>query len=67
MNYEITGISEPQLDKNGNNHIRLHTPSKWTVSENGQKTFEEGRTIFVYENEDVNFDDFEVGETITVK
>ena len=35
--------------------------------ESGKKTFEEGRTIFVYENEDVDFDDFEVGETITVK
>ena len=65
MNYEITGISEPQLDKNGNNHIRLHTPSKWTVSENGQKTFDEGKTIFCYEEE--MFDTFEIGETITVK
>ena len=47
MEFTITGISEPQLDKNGNNHIRLYSQDIWNTDENGSKSLEKGQTIFV--------------------
>ena len=64
MDYKITGISEPQLDKNGNNHVRLYTPSSWIINDEGKKIYDEGKTIFCYDEE--MFDKFELNETITV-
>lgn len=64
MEFQIKGISEPQLDKNGNNHIRLYSQDIWTTDENGSKSLEKGQTIFVYDEE--MFDEFEINETITV-
>jgi hypothetical protein len=64
MEFTITGISEPQLDKNGNNHIRLYSQDIWTTDENGKKSVTSGKTLFIYNEE--QFDDFEINETITV-
>tara|TARA_R110002050_G_scaffold228537_2_gene364169 strand:+ start:900 stop:1094 length:195 start_codon:yes stop_codon:yes gene_type:complete len=64
MNYEITGISEPQLDKNGRNHVRIYTPSSWTLDINDNPTVED-KTIFCYDEE--MFDKLQIGKTITVK
>jgi len=65
MNFVITGISEPQLDKHGKNHIRLYSEDEWTVSENGIVTLIEGETKFCYKEE--MFDSFQIGDTIIVK
>ena len=64
MNYEITGLSEPQPDKNGNNHVRIYTPSKWSTDDEGTIIYEEGKTIFCY-NESF-FSKLEIGKTITL-
>ena len=65
MNFVITGISEPQLDKHGKNHIRLYSKDEWTVSENGTITLTKGETEFCYEED--KFDLFEIGQTIIVE
>ena len=64
MNYEITGLSEPQTDKNGDLHVRIYTPPIWTLDDDNNPTVEE-KTIFCYKEE--IFDTLEIGKTITVK
>ena len=64
MNYEITGLSEPQPDKNGNLHVRIYTPSTWTSDEQGNVSVED-KTIFCYQES--IFDTLQIGKTITVK
>ena len=65
MNFVITGISEPQLDKNGNNHIRLYSEDEWTMSDNGTVTLTKGETEFCYKEE--MFDSFQIGQTINIR
>ena len=65
MEFIINGISEPQLDKNGNNHIRLYSSDTWTTDDNGNITLTKGETEFCYDED--KFDLFEIGKTITVR
>ena len=64
MNYEIKGLSEPQLDKNGDLHVRIYTPSIWTFDDDENPTVEE-KTIFCYQED--KFDKLQIGKTVTVK
>tara|TARA_B110000902_G_C14033556_1_gene485043 strand:- start:566 stop:760 length:195 start_codon:yes stop_codon:yes gene_type:complete len=63
MNYEITGLSEPQPDKHGNIHVRVYTPSLWSTNDEGNIIYEEGKTIFCYDES--FFPNLEIGKTIT--
>ena len=63
MNYEITGLSEPKLDVNNRMLVRVFTPDTWSTTEDGNIRFEEGKTIFCYDES--FFPHLEIGKTIT--
>tara|TARA_R100000808_G_C2070685_1_gene98339 strand:+ start:245 stop:436 length:192 start_codon:yes stop_codon:yes gene_type:complete len=63
MEYTIEGLSEPQSDKNGEVHVRIYTPTQWSMVDGNPVM--DSKTIFCYD--ETMFDQLKVGQTVTVK